>query len=446
MRTDSISLSETALPEIIAVVKKEFGEKYLSVRRYKTKGKNAQEAHEAVRPTDTSKKTAGSTEDEKKLYALIRTRTLASQMSDAEILRTKIIANTTDRALPDFSVNGSHLLFDGWLTLDTVARGDNVEVPRVAVSDPLDLKKITSEEKQTEPPQRYSEAGLVKELEKRGIGRPSTYASIVKTIQDRGYVEKEGKALSVTDTGMVVDDFLFKHFENMVSESFTADMENKLDDIAEGTREYEKTLRDFYIPFAKEVESKNKIEKVTNMGDAPEGTVCPKCGAKMVIKLARNGKFFSCSRFPECDGALTEEGKELEPPKETGEACPKCKDGKLMERTGKFGKFIACSNYPKCKFIKRDENALPTTDITCPTCGKGKMTERRGRFGIFYSCSNYPDCKNAIKAKPTGNLCHYIREDKNKKGCGALMMEGTKNIPERCSDKTCPNHRPDKLK
>ena len=446
MRTDSISLSETALPEIIAVVKKEFGEKYLSVRRYKTKGKNAQEAHEAVRPTDTSKKTAGSTEDEKKLYALIRTRTLASQMSDAEILRTKIIANTTDRALPDFSVNGSHLLFDGWLTLDTVARGDNVEVPRVAVSDPLDLKKITSEEKQTEPPQRYSEAGLVKELEKRGIGRPSTYASIVKTIQDRGYVEKEGKALSVTDTGMVVDDFLFKHFENMVSESFTADMENKLDDIAEGTREYEKTLRDFYIPFAKEVESKNKIEKVTNMGDAPEGTVCPKCGAKMVIKLARNGKFFSCSRFPECDGALTEEGKELEPPKETGEVCPKCKDGKLMERTGKFGKFIACSNYPKCKFIKRDENALPTTDITCPTCGKGKMTERRGRFGIFYSCSNYPDCKNAIKAKPTGNLCHYIREDKDKKGCGALMMEGTKNIPERCSDKTCPNHRPDKLK
>jgi len=446
MRTDSISLSETALPEIIAVVKKEFGEKYLSVRRYKTKGKNAQEAHEAVRPTDTSKKTAGSTEDEKKLYALIRTRTLASQMSDAEILRTKIIANTTDRALPDFSVNGSHLLFDGWLTLDTVARGDNVEVPRVAVSDPLDLKKITSEEKQTEPPQRYSEAGLVKELEKRGIGRPSTYASIVKTIQDRGYVEKEGKALSVTDTGMVVDDFLFKHFENMVSESFTADMENKLDDIAEGTREYEKTLRDFYIPFAKEVKSKDKIEKVTNMGDAPEGTVCPKCGAKMVIKLARNGKFFSCSRFPECDGALTEEGKELEPPKETGEACPKCKDGKLMERTGKFGKFIACSNYPKCKFIKRDENALPTTDITCPTCGKGKMTERRGRFGIFYSCSNYPDCKNAIKAKPTGNLCHCIREDKNKKGCGALMMEGTKNIPERCSDKTCPNHRPDKLK
>jgi len=436
MRTDSISLSETALPEIIAVVKKEFGEKYLSVRRYKTKSKNAQEAHEAIRPTDPAKKTAGFTEDEKKLYTLIRNRTLTSQMSDAEILRTKIIANTTDRALPNFSANGSHLLFDGWLALDTAARGDNVEVPRVATSDPLNLKEINSEEKQTEPPQRYSEAGLVKELEKRGIGRPSTYASIVKTIQDRGYVEKEGKALRVTDTGMVVDDFLFKHFENMVSETFTADMENKLDDIANGDREYEKTLKDFYIPFAKEVKSKDKIDKVTNMGDAPEGTVCPKCGAKMVIKLARNGKFFSCSRFPECDGALTEEGKEVEPPKETGEACPKCKDGKLMERTGKFGKFIACSNYPKCKFIKKDENTLPSTDITCPTCGKGKMTERKGRFGIFYSCSDYPDCRNAIKAKPTGNICPL---------CQSLMMEGTKTIPERCSKKECPNHNPHKL-
>jgi len=437
MRTDSISLSETILPEIIKAVTKEFGEKYLSVRHYKTKSKNAQEAHEAIRPTDPSKKTAGFTEDEKKLYTLIRTRTLASQMSDAEILRTKIIANTTDRALPPFSVSGSHLLFDGWLALDTAARGDNVEVPRVATSDPLTLEKIESEEKQTEPPQRYSEAGLVKELEKRGIGRPSTYASIIKTIQDRGYVEKTGKALSVTDTGMVVDDFLFKHFENIVSETFTADMENKLDDIANGERDYEKTLKDFYIPFRAEVKSKDDIEKVTNMGDAPEGTVCPKCGATMVIKLARNGKFFSCSRFPECDGALTEEGKEVEPPKETGEACPKCKDGKLMERTGKFGLFIACSNYPKCKFIKKDENALPSTDVTCPSCKIGKMTERKGRFGIFYSCSHYPDCKNAIKAKPTGTLCSL---------CSSLMMQGTKTIPERCSKKECPNNRPDKLK
>ncbi len=436
MRTDSISLSETALSEIFVIIKKEFGEKYLCPRHYKTKSKNAQEAHEAIRPTDPTKKIAGFTDDEKKLYTLIRNRTIASQMSDAEILRTKITANTTDRALPHFSVNGSHLLFDGWLALDTSARNDDVELPLCSPSDPLSLQNITSEEKQTDPPQRYSEAGLVKELEKRGIGRPSTYASIVKTIQDRGYVEKEGKSLKVTDTGIVVDDFLFEHFEKIVSETFTADMENKLDDIANGDREYKKTLEDFYIPFSKEIKDKNTIEKITNIGNAPEDILCPKCQSSMVIKLARNGKFFSCSRFPDCDGALTLEGTEIQPPKETGENCPKCTDGKLMERDGRFGKFIACSNYPKCKFIKKDENALPSTDITCPVCKQGKMTERRGRFGIFYSCSHYPDCKNAIKAKPTGNLCSL---------CGSLMMEGTKTIPERCSKKECPNHHPQKL-
>lgn len=438
MRTDSISISETALPDIIAAVTKEFGEKYLSVRRYKTKSKSAQEAHEAIRPTDPFKKSAGVTDDEKKLYALIRTRTLASQMTDAEILRTKIIANTTDRALPNFSANGSHLLFDGWLRIDTAARGDDVEVPKVMASDPLDLLKIDSEEKQTEPPHRYTEAGLVKELEKRGIGRPSTYAAIVKTIQDRGYVIKEGKALTVTDTGMVVDDFLFLHFKDILADSFTADMEDKLDDIANGKRDYAKTLADFYTPFSKEVKSKDTIDKVTNMGDAPEGMACPRCGGAMVVKLSRNGKFFSCAKFPDCDGALTDEGKIMEPPKAIGRDCPDCKNGKLMEREGRFGKFISCSNFPKCKHIEKSENAdQPTTGIKCPTCGTGEMSERRGRFGTFYSCTNYPKCKNAIKAKPTGNICPM---------CQSLMMEGTKTIPERCSKKECPNHRPDKLK
>ena len=437
MRTDSVSISAEIIPKIAALVSKEFGEKYLNTRHYQTKSKNAQEAHEAIRPTDPSKKTAGFAEDEKRLYTLIRIRTLASQMSDAEILRTKITANTADRSLPHFTVSGSHMLFDGWLALDTAARGDDVEVPQVKTGESLTLKNIESEEKETEPPKRYTEAGLVKELEKRGIGRPSTYASIVKTSQDRGYVEKEGKALKVTDTGLVVDGFLFTHFSEMVSEQFTADMEDKLDDIAKGEREYEKTLKDFYTPFTKEIKSKDKIAKVTNMGDAPQGTVCPKCNSSMVVKLARNGKFFSCSRFPECDGALTEEGKVVEPPKETGEACPDCKDGKLIERQGKYGTFIACSNFPKCKFIKNDEKSIVSSGVQCPACRKGDMVERKGRFGIFYSCSHYPDCKNAIKAKPTGALC---------KLCGALMMEGTKTIPERCSQKACPNHRPDKLK
>ena len=435
MRTDSVSISEEIIPKLATLITKEFGEKYLAIRRYQTKSKNAQEAHEAIRPTDPHKKTAGFTDDEKRLYALIRIRTLSSQMTDAEILRTKITANTTDCALPDFIANGSQLLFDGWLALDTAARGDDVELPSVATGDALALKNIDAEEKQTEPPKRYTEAGLVKELEKRGIGRPSTYASIIKTIQDRGYVEKDGKSLLVTDTGIVVDGFLFTHFSEIVSEQFTADMENKLDEIAEGTRDYEKTLKSFYTPFKKEVKSKDKVDKVTNMGDAPKGTTCPKCKSAMVIKLARSGTFFSCSRFPECDGALTAEGKLLEPPKETGEACPDCKDGKLITREGKFGSFIACSNFPKCKFIKADEKSIVSSGVTCPICQKGEMIERRGRFGIFYSCANYPECKHAIKARPTGKLCPL---------CKSLMMAGTKTIPDRCSQKTCPNHNPHK--
>lgn len=435
MRTDSVSISEEVIPKIASIVSKEFGERYLSVRRYQTKSKNAQEAHEAIRPTDPQKKTAGFTDDEKRLYTLIRIRTISSQMTDAEILRTKITANTIDASLPNFTLSGSRLLFDGWLALDTAARGDDVEVPKVETNDSLSLKDISSEEKATEPPKRYTEAGLVKELEKRGIGRPSTYASIVKTIQDRGYVEKEGKSLMATDTGIVVDDFLFKHFSEIVSEQFTADMENKLDEIALGEREYKKTLKEFYTPFSKEVKSKEKVDKVTNMGDAPEGTLCPKCQSSMVVKLARNGKFFSCSRFPECDGALTSEGKVVEPPKETGESCPDCTKGKLIEREGKYGKFIACSNFPKCKFIKSDEKSFVSSGVQCPVCQKGDMVERRGRFGIFYSCSNYPDCKNAIKAKPTGAMCPI---------CHSLMMEGTKTIPDRCSKKECPNHNPHK--
>jgi len=353
------------------------------------------------------------------------------------MLRTKIVANIESGELPDFSATGSRLLFPGWLMLDTVARGEDVELPKVIVGGPLTFIALTVEQKETTGPTRYSEAGLVKELEKRGIGRPSTYASIIKTIIDRGYVLKDGKALMPTETGEVVDNFLAEHFAEIVSDVFTAEMEGKLDDIAEGTREYEKTLKEFYTPFAKAVKSKDKLEKMTNLGDAPADILCPKCQSAMIIKLAKNGKFLSCSRFPKCDGARTIDGTELEGPKETGEACPECKDGKLVERDGRFGRFIACSNYPKCKHIKNDPSLNPTTGVKCPLCQEGEMIERRGRFGIFYSCNNYPKCKHAIKAKPTGKLCDL---------CGSLMMEGTKTIPERCSNKTCPNHRPDKLK
>ena len=445
MRTDSTNLGGSARQEIESVIKSKYGANYFESHVYTKKSKNAQEAHEAIRPTHVSVERAGSTEGEQRLYSLIWQRTVSSQMKSADVLRTKIVANVvvstqgSDVPMPDFWLSGSRILFDGWLKADKASASEDVILPELKKDEPLTLLNINFEERQTTPPTRYSEAGLIKELEKRGIGRPSTYASIIKTLTDRGYVEKILKALHPTDTGEVVSTFLEEHFSSYISDSFTAEMENELDDIAQGDRTYKKTLADFYTPFEKAVKSKEKIEKITNLGKAPDDLKCPLCGADMIIKLGKGGKFLSCERFPECQGARTIEGKELQGPKDTGELCPKCAKGNLLAREGKFGMFIACSRFPKCKFVKKDEEMekANSTGVVCPTCKTGFMSERRGRFGVFYSCSNYPDCKYAIKAKPTGDVC---------KICGSLMMEGTKTIPERCSDKTCPNHNPHKLK
>jgi DNA topoisomerase I len=438
MRTDSPNLAKEAQAALIAVASSDFGEKYVEPREYKSKSKNAQEAHEAVRPTNPHKASCGNNEEQKKLYALIRARALASQMTDAKTLRTKITANVTGATIPDFTANGSRITFDGWLAADPDARGEDVELPKVAAHDPLTLVEAHTEGKETQPPGRYSEAGLVKELESRGIGRPSTYASIIRTLETRGYVEKQGRTMIPTATGDVVSSFIEENFGEYISDTFTAEMENELDEISDGTRKYEKTLRDFYTPFKKAVKGKEKIPKITSMGEAPEEFPCPICNGPMEYKLSKNGRFMSCKKFPDCLGARREDGTIIPPPKEIGEACPECKDGKLILREGRFGPFIACSNFPKCKFVKQDpeQEAKMKTGVTCPTCGDGEMVERRGRFGIFFACSNYPKCKNAIKARPTGALC---------KLCGSLMMEGTKTIPERCSQKTCPMHNPHKL-
>lgn len=445
MRTDSTNLAKVAQDQIAKVIEKKYGKDQVEIRVYKTKSKNAQEAHEAIRPTHVDSMNEGTTDEQKRLYRLIWERTVSSQMVDAKLLKTKITANIESGNIPDFTANGSQVISLGWLACESEARGEDVELPSVKIGEKLDLLELKNIEKFTEPPNRYTEAGLVKELEARGIGRPSTYASIMKTIEERGYVNKEGRTLFPTDTGDVVSSFLENNFAEYISDTFTAEMEDELDDISNGKREYVKTLKDFYIPFQKDLKEKDKLAKATNMGEAPSDMKCPKCGGSMIIKLARNGKFYSCARYPDCDGARTIEGLELEGPKETGEMCPLCGDkkgksggGKLVVRQGKYGAFISCSRYPKCKFIKEDEEEKKKkmTDVTCPTCGKGKMMERRGRFGIFYSCSNYPDCKNAIKAKPTGRICDL---------CGSLMMEGTKTIPERCSNKQCVNHNPHKI-
>lgn len=440
MRTDNITMSNEAVKAITGLVISKYGKEYSKPTFYKSKSKSAQEAHEAIRPTKISEKNeAGATADQKKLYKLIWERAVSSQMSPAKLMKTKLSANLDGNEIPDFSASGSRILFDGWLRVDTRSRGEENEVPNLKEGDKIKLSSIDAEEKETTPPNRYTEAGLIKELEKRGIGRPSTYATIMKTLSDRGYANKEGRTLFPTDTGDVVSSFLEKHFEKYISDSFTAKMEDELDDIAKGKEEYSKMLGDFYIPFQKDVLSKEDIPKLTDLGNAPEEFPCPICGKKMLWKLSRNGKFMSCSNFPDCVGARQADGSILQPPKELGENCPKCKNGKLVEREGRFGIFISCSNYPKCKFIKEseEEQNRKKTGVKCTECKGGEMVEKRGRFGIFYSCSNYPECKNAIKAKPTGEKCNL---------CGKLMMEGTKTIPERCSDKNCPNHNPHKIK
>ena len=451
MRTDSTNLGGEAVENIKKTVAKKYGQELFEERRYKSRVKNAQEAHEAIRPTHPMSESLGSNDDEKKLYKLIWQRTIGSQMKDAEILKTKIVSNIETKTIPNFQAIGTRVLSLGWLLADPNARGEELELPKVKTGEILNLREIKSEEKETEPPHRYTEAGLVKELEKRGIGRPSTFASIIQTIQTRGYVTKENKTLIPTDTGEVVSSFLEKNFANIISDTFTAKMEEDLDEIANGKKEYVKTLKEFYDPFHKEVEAKENIPKVTTLEDAPEGVTCPVCKGKMVVKLGRNGKFFSCARFPDCTGARLISGEEMTGPKETGEICPECRDslpadkqGKLVERDGRFGKFVSCNRYPKCRYIKKDETAERArgTGVSCPICKKGEMTEKRGRFGIFYGCSNYPNCKHIIKSKPTGKTCGYTRDGV---ACAHLMMEGTKTIPERCSDKSCPNHNPHKI-
>ena len=442
MRTDSTNLSGIAIAQIVKIVEKKFGKEYLQVRTFTAKSKNAQEAHEAIRPTHFDVESAGHTDEQKKLYQLIWRRAVSSQMKDAMTLRTKVTANVeygdpirdgnTLRALavsngtriPDFSVTGSQIKFPGWLLGDPASRGDDIELPKVSIGESLDLKRIWTEEKQTEPPGRYSEAGLIKELEKRGIGRPSTYASIIKTLQDRGYVEKVNKALMPTDTGDVVSSFLEANFADYISDSFTAEMEDKLDLIADGKEEYVKILKNFYKPFLKDVKSKDKMDKVTNLGDADPKFKCPVCGSPMIIKLSRSGKFLSCAKYPDCEGALTMEGVEIKKDEPIGidpeSGLP------IFVMVGKYGPYVQLGERikgkgskkamkPKMASVPRGKNLENITlddaimYLTLPRAlGKhpdtGEMiTANNGRFGPYVVHQ-----KDFRSLKPARNATHSV--------------------------------------
>ena len=387
MRTDSTNLGAQAVAQISAVVEKSYGKQYLEVRKFTAKSKNAQEAHEAIRPSVFAKMNAGATDEQKKLYRLIWQRAVASQMSDAVMARTKISANVAGasgegaeaKPIPAFEATGSRVLFDGWLKADPESVGEDMVLPKVKQGEKLDLVSIDSAEKQTQPPSRYTEAGLIKELEKRGIGRPSTYASITKTIEDRGYVERENRSLKPTDTGDVVSTFLEEYFPTYISDSFTADMENQLDEIANGERTYVKTLSDFYKPFHKEVQEKDKLAKATTLGEADPKFKCPKCGTSpMIIKLGRNGKFLSCSRYPDCDGALTLEGHEFKKDEPIG--TDPATGLPIFVLNGRFGPYVQLGTKPEkpAKRSSKKKTASAASDAaapetTAPKAAKPKM-------------------------------------------------------------------------
>ncbi len=451
MRTDSLNLSEKFLTEAREYLLKEYGEKYLpkEVRKYKNKSKNAQEAHEAVRPTEVSKDPESLRDkfdpQQFKLYRLIWQRALACQATDAQIAATAIDLKSEDKEAKDYTFRstGQIISFDGYLKIYP-EKTEEQELPTVSEGQALDLLETLKVQHFTKGPGRYSDAGLVKELEKYGIGRPSTYAPTINTIIVRNYVNRdEHKKLFPTDIALVVNDLLVAHFPKVVDYKFTAKMEDDLDAIAEGKKEWQPVIGDFYGEFHQNLQEKyQEINKKDLMPEETSQEICDKCGSPMIIKTGRYGKFLACSNFPECKnikslgagksaGGAGEEKKpdanlEALEKKFAGEKCEKC-GSDMVVKNGKFGPFLACSGYPKCKNIK---SIVDDSAVTCPACNKGKIVKKFSRKGVFYACSAYPDCKNAYWGRPTGEVCQV---------CGSLIIE-TKD-GNKCSDKGCSNSK-----
>ncbi|MDD4271600.1 MAG: type I DNA topoisomerase [Patescibacteria group bacterium] len=446
MRTDSLNLADKFLNEAAEYLSANLGSTYAlkTPRRFKTKSKGAQEAHEAIRPSEASRAPESVASElspnQNKLYKLIWQRALASQMSEAIVDATvvDILAQNTPY---QFRANGQILKFDGYLKIYP-EKSQEIELPELKIKEKLDLEEIKPEQHFTKPPARYSDAGLVKELEKYGIGRPSTYAPTIATIVDRNYVQRdEHKRLEPTDIAFVVNDLLVEHFPKIVDYQFTAKLENDLDLIADGEVKWQPVIKEFYEPFHANLENKYEvINKNDIMPEEKSSEVCDKCGAPMIIKTGRYGKFLACSGFPECKNiksmpgtdkdkngqADSEEIKELKE-KYKAEVCEKC-GSPMAIKIGKFGPFLACTGYPKCKNLKNITGGAGSTGITCPVCGKGEIVQKRSRRGIFYACNQYPDCKTAFWGKPTGEKCP---------DCGSLLIEDAKKGEVKCSNKDC---------
>jgi len=412
MRTDSKNLSEDFVSEAIEYIKTNLGEKYAENggRVFKKKEKLAQEAHEAIRPTEINLAPEEIKEflDSKqfKIYQLIWQRALASQMTESKT-ETTTVAIEALKTPWTLKANGTVTIFAGWQVIYQTTNEDD-ELPQLAIGDLLNLVKLEPIQHFTTPPARYSEAGLVKEMEKLGIGRPSTYAPTIATLVDRQYVEKIEKRLSPTDIAKVVIKLLVEHFPDIVDYNFTAGMENDLDKIAEGKKEWQPIIKEFYEPFIKNIEMKEiEIDKKELTETATE-EVCDKCSSPMVIKLGRFGKFLACSNYPDCKNTkpIGNDGK-IEEPESTDEKCETCGSAMIFKH-GRFGKFLACSNYPDCKTTKQVKKEV---GVKCPKCHEGEMVEKRSKRGkTFFSCDQYPACEHAVWTKPTGELCPECKQ------------------------------------
>jgi DNA topoisomerase I len=440
MRTDSLNLAEAALHEIGDVVRSEFGERYTIAepRRYKTRSRTAQEAHEAIRPTSArrmpARVAAALDRDQLRLYTLIWQRTVATQMADARFNQVGVdVEATSDGGTYGLRATGQTMLFDGFIRVYTEGRDDAVDedaearLPELVADQALRMLEVLPEQHFTQPPPRFTEASLVKTLEDLGIGRPSTYASIISTIQDRGYVRLEDRRFVPEDVGYVVTDGLVQHFADIVDVNFTAQMEEELDQIAEGQARRALVLRDFYAPFEQTLErAEEKFERYVEDLDEE----CPRCvdegrtpPGRLQKRLGRYGFFIGCSRFADEDGACKYirnlNGDERPEPQLLDETCPQC-GRQLVQKFGRFGPFVGCSGYPECTYIKKDPPK--STGITCPQCNEGEIVEKRTRFGVMFGCDRYPDCDFAVGNPPV--------KDRPCPECGSLVVERPKSF--RC--------------
>lgn len=403
MRTDSMNLAKEAVEAARGYIQKNYGDKYLpsKAKSYVTKSKGAQEAHEAIRPTmvnfDSKMAADYLSVDELKLYRLIYNRFLACQMTEAE-MESQTILFKGDKCT--FKASGRKLLFDGFYKV--TGHGDKDKLlPDLTKGQAVSLDDIKQEQHFTEPPARYNEASLIKKLESLGIGRPSTYAPTVTTLQTRKYIELEKKRIHPTEVAFTVTEMLEKHFPEIVDSGFTASMEEELDEVAEGKTSWQTILKAFYTPFLQKIEEGKKGIKSLKVA-IPTGENCPKCDSELLLRKGRYGEFIACSNFPKCKYTKNTDGTEIEGPEETDQKCEKC--GSMMViKNSKRGKFLACSAYPKCKNAKSLEPAVELK-VPCPECG-GKLQEREGRRGKFFGCVNYPKCKFIANFEPTEKKC-----------------------------------------